>query len=338
MIEKTRTALILGATGNIGAEVARRLVARGWTVRALHRNPDGLVDRDERFEWLRGDAMSRGDVVDAARGTHLIVHAVNPPGYHNWAGLVLPMIDNTIAAARASGARILLPGTVYNYGADAFGVFDESAPQHPATRKGAIRAAMEQRLEQAAAAGVRSLIVRAGDFFGPGHGDNWLMGVMLKPQKPVHAMFYPGKAGIGHQWAYLPDVAETMLRLVEREDELPSFAVFHMRGHWDEDGTRMIESVRRVTHRPKLKVRAFPWWLTTLAAPFSELLRELKEMRYLWQQPVRMDNGRLVAFLGEEPHTPWDQAVRATLTARGCLASTPVARGGQDRHGASGAL
>ena len=46
----------------------------------------------------------------------------------------------------------------------------------------------------------------------------------------------------------------------------------------------------------------------------------MKEMRYLWQQPVRMDNGRLIAFLGEEPHTPWDQAVRATLTARGCLA------------------
>ena len=316
----TRTALILGATGNIGGEVAQRLAAQGWKVRALHRNPDGLADRDERFQWLQGDVMNRRDVIDAARGARLIVHAVNPPGYHNWAGLVLPMIDNTIAAARSSGARILLPGTVYNYGPDAFPTFDERAPQHPLTRKGAIRAAMERHLEQAAASGVRSLIVRAGDFFGPGQGSNWLIGVMLKPDKPARSMFYPGKAGVGHQWAYVPDVAETMLRLIERERDLPDFAVFQMRGHWDEDGTRMIEAVRRVTGRPQIKVRAFPWWLTTLAAPFSELLRELKEMRYLWQQPVRMDNGRLIAFLGEEPHTPWDQAVRATLTARGCLA------------------
>jgi nucleoside-diphosphate-sugar epimerase len=315
------TALVLGATGNIGSEVAKRLVTRGWTVRALHRDPANLTDRDETFEWRRGDAMSRQDVVDAARGTDLIVHAVNPPGYHNWAGLVLPMIDNTIAAARSSGARILLPGTVYNYGPDAFPVFDETAPQHPRSRKGAIRVAMERRLQDAAERGVRSLIVRAGDFFGPGQGNNWLMGAMVKPDRPIRSMFYPGKPGTGHQWAYVPDVAETMLRLVERERELPDFATFHMRGHWDENGARMVESIRRAARRPQLKVRAFPWWAMTLAAPFSELFRELKEMRYLWQHPARMDNARLTAFLGDEPHTPWHRAVGETLAARGCLAA-----------------
>jgi hypothetical protein len=34
----------------------------------------------------------------------------------------MPMIENTIAAARSSGARILFPGTIYNYGPDAFPV------------------------------------------------------------------------------------------------------------------------------------------------------------------------------------------------------------------------
>ena len=58
----------------------------------------------------------------APQGRSLIVHAVNPPGYRNWATQVLPMIDNTIAAAKAVGARIVLPGTVYNFGPDAFPV------------------------------------------------------------------------------------------------------------------------------------------------------------------------------------------------------------------------
>ena len=33
----THTALVLGATGGIGGEVARQLVAAGWAVRALRR-------------------------------------------------------------------------------------------------------------------------------------------------------------------------------------------------------------------------------------------------------------------------------------------------------------
>ena len=117
-----RTALVLGATGGVGGEVARRLVARGWRVRALNRNPDALPDssRVEGLSWLRGDAMSANDVAAAAAGTSVIVHAVNPPGYRNWGRLVLPMLNNAIAAARANHARIVLPGTVYNFGPDAF--------------------------------------------------------------------------------------------------------------------------------------------------------------------------------------------------------------------------
>jgi len=50
---------------------------------------------------------------------------------------------------------------------------------------------------------------------------------------------YPGTAGVGHQWAYLPDAAETIVGLVEKSAELETFAVFHMEGHWDKDGKRM---------------------------------------------------------------------------------------------------
>ena len=38
-------------------------------------------------------------------------------------------------------------------------------------------------------------------------------------------------------------------------------------------------------------------------------------MRYLWQTPARLENAKLVAFLGEEPHTPLGEAVRTTLAA-----------------------
>lgn len=314
-----RIALVLGATGGIGGEVARQLVARGWWVRALHRSPDDLKNPDPRFEWRRGDAMVEQDVVSAAEGASVIVHAVNPPGYRNWAGLVLPMIDNSIAAARASGARILLPGTVYNYGPDVFPAWSEASPQNPTTRKGAIRVELERRLQAAAREGVRSLIVRAGDFFGSSHPNSWFASGLVKPGQRLRTLRYPGKTGIGHQWAYLPDVALTMILLLEQEHQLETFETFHMRGHWDVDGTQMVATIQRVAGRSNLVIRGFPWWVLPLIAPFSETFRELKEMRYLWQQPLHMDNSRLVSVLGHEPHTPWNEAVRTTLVAMGCV-------------------
>ena len=51
----------------------------------------------------------------------------------------------------------------------------------------------------------------------------------------------------------------------------------------------------------------------SLASPFVTTFREMLEMRYLWREPVRMDDARLIAALGQEPHTPLDQAVEATL-------------------------
>ncbi|HSN26416.1 MAG TPA: NAD(P)H-binding protein [Kofleriaceae bacterium] len=310
------TVLVLGATGGIGGEVARTLHARGWTIRALSRNAAEAARKEPRFEWRQGDALVAADVLAAAQGASVVIHAVNPPGYRDWDKLVLPMLDSTIAAARAVGARIVLPGTVYNFGPDAGLTLTEQSPQHPATRKGAIRVEMERRLE---AAGVPVIIVRAGDYFGPGAASNWFSGALVTAGKPVTAIKNPARGGVGHQWAYLPDVAETMARLLERADQLPRFAVYHMAGFYDADGRQMVSAIQRaVPARPPIK--AFPWWIVPLMAPFVRFMRELLEMRYLWKQPLRMTNERLVATLGAEPHTPIDEAVRTTLAGLGCVA------------------
>lgn len=322
VMQQQGIALILGATGGIGGALAQRLHAAGWRIRALHRDAPAQQARNKQYDWVQGDAMQRADVLRAAEGAALIVHAVNPPGYRNWATLVLPMLDNTIAAARQCGARVVLPGTVYNYGPETFPDIDVDAPQHPRTRKGALRVEMERRLEQAAADGVRSLIVRAGDFFGPGAANNWFSQGLVKPGRPVTAVSNPGRAGIGHQWAYLPDVAETICRLVACETTLDTFSRFHMNGHWDADGTRMPATIARVAAVASgraVRVQPLPWWLLTMLSPFVTTLREMQEMRYLWRQPVRLNNRRLLAALGEEPHTPLDEAVRATLAGLGCI-------------------
>lgn len=310
-----RTALVLGATGGVGSEIARALLEGGWQVRALTRRRGG---GDPAIRWMHGDAMHRDDVVSAAAGASVIVHAVNPPGYRDWERLVIPMIDNTIAAARSSDARIVLPGTIYNYGPDAFPLLHEDSPQHAASRKGEIRVELEHRMQQAAGDGVRSLILRCGDFFGGNAGNNWFAQGIVKPGKPLRSIHYPGNASLGHAWAYLPDVGDTVAALLEHEASLDTFARFHFAGHFV-SGNTLHAAIRHVVGKPNLPMRRFPWPLVTLGAPFNETLRELRKMRYLWQAPIQLDGTRLQAFLGNVPHTPLEQAVQAGLGMLGVL-------------------
>jgi nucleoside-diphosphate-sugar epimerase len=317
-----RTALVIGATGSFGLHAAEALIKHGWRIRALARDPAAAAARlgaRTPIEWVKGDAMDQGSVIAAARGVQLVVHAANPPRYRNWKGTVLPMIDNVIAAAIAAGARLVMPGSVYNFAPDSGERIAEDAPQAPATRKGAIRVELERRLRVATERGAKVLVLRAGDFFGPAAPNSALGWLTQSRRGRVTGVYAPGPSGVGHAFAYMPDLAETLARLVDDEARLANFEVFHFRGHWLARSAELGESIRRVVRRPDLPIRAFPWIVVRIAAPFNETFRELLEMRYLWQKPIGLDGAKLDRFLGDVPHTPLDTAMRATLADMGCL-------------------
>lgn len=310
----TKTALVLGATGSIGGAVAEALMARGWAVRGLAR--DTAQARPGAIEWHTGDAMKREDVLAAARGVQAIVHAVSPPGYRDWEKLVLPMIDNTIAVARETGARILLPGTIYNHDPATTPVIHADSPQRPTSRKGAIRVALEQRLQEASN-DVPVLIVRAGDYYGPRVRSSWFAQAMVKQGQPVEKLQLLAR-GVGHAWAYLPDLADTMARLLEHPG-LRRFERVGFEGFWDADGRAFPALVAAALGRAALPESRFPWWLMRLAAPFGGFPREAVDVLPYWRHAVRIDNSRLVELLGAEPRTPAVQAMRTTLQGLGCL-------------------
>jgi len=313
----TKIALVIGAAGQVGSVTAAALRRHGWSVRGLARHPRPA---DEQIEWLQGDATNAADVRRAAEGAAVIVHAAHPAGYRDWDTTGMIMLENTIAAARAVGARIVFPGNLYNFGPDAFPTLSESSPQHPTTRKGTIRVDMEKRLRATAASGTPVLIIRAGDFFGPGTtGASYFSAVMVQPGKPIARIIDPARRGVSHAWAYLPDFGETIARLLDRENELADFEVFHFAGHQLADGA-MAAAIAKASGKQRLPVWRFPWWLVVLAQPAVRLFREMAEMRYLWREPIAVDGRKFAAFLGKDlPATPLDTAVRDTLAGLGCL-------------------
>jgi nucleoside-diphosphate-sugar epimerase len=302
--------LVLGLSGAIGGAIAAALAGRGYRIRALtRRDAAQRAALDFPVERVEGDALDA-----TARGASLIVHGVNPPGYARWREDGLPMLANTIAAARESGATILFPANVYVFSDESSALADENEPKKPKTRKGQVRFEMEKMLEEAAHdMGVRSICVRAGDFFGPGVTNSWFTQVVAKGGRTAQVLRRMTPDGIGHAWAYIPDLADCFARLVERRDRLSPFEMVHFAGHYDATGIELVQTARRVIGRPDLPIKPFRWIMLYLGAPFVPFLREAIEMLWLWKHPLQLNNAKLRSLIGEEPHTPLAMALAATF-------------------------
>lgn len=277
-----KTALILGASGKIGRHARRAFEAAGWTCR--------LYDR------------KAGNMTEAALGADVIINGLNPPNYHNWAEIIPAITEEVIAAAKASGASVILPGNVYVFGSTG-GVWSEETPHRPDTRKGRIRAEMEARY---AASSVQVINLRAGNFIDPDRaGDVFSMLIAGKLAK--------GKIGllsdpdVTQAYAYLPDWAQAAQMLAEKRHALARYEDVPFEGYAF-TSAELKARLERITGR-RMRFERFPWWAMRLAAPFWELAREFSEMRGLWQTSHSLSGRKMAKLLPDYDGTPLDEVL-----------------------------
>jgi nucleoside-diphosphate-sugar epimerase len=303
--------LVLGATGRFGAAVCEAFRAGGWAVTAQVR-PGAAARAPRGTEIL--ETLDRLKVVESARGAAIVVHAMNPR-YTEWHRLALPMAYSAIEAAEAAGATLMFPGNVYNYGSPLPAVIDEAAAMHPTSRKGALRVEIEGRMREAAERGMRTIILRGGDYFGAGRG-SWFDLVITK-DLARNRITYPGPLEVVHEWAYLPDMVAAFVRLAEVRDNLGMFEEFGFPGH-AVTGREFVGAVAKALRR-KFEVKVMSWWLINVLRPIVPMSRELSEMAYLWREPHAIAGDKLKAAIGHVPHTPLDTAVAQALRELGVV-------------------
>ena len=108
--ETQKTVIVLGAKGRFGRAAVDAFLAAGWHVRAFGRSWPAAGSR-ENLERIEGDAFDAAAVANAATGWQVMVNALNPP-YPQWTRDLPRFTANVIAAAKASGATVMIPGNV----------------------------------------------------------------------------------------------------------------------------------------------------------------------------------------------------------------------------------
>lgn len=326
------TVAVTGATGHVGSNLVRQLVARGDTVRALTRKPDPVELRGLSVERVPGDVTS-GDGLDAlVDGADLLVHLaaqISIVGPMN--GLVHAVnvegVRHVVAAARRAG----LPRMVHCCSVHVFEPepFDQPTDERrPRVQRGdapaydVSKAEGEAVVRQAVAEGLDAVIVHPSGVMGPYDFRPSRMGhVLLK----LYRRRLPALLGGGFDWVDARDVSAGILAAADRGRTGESYL---LTGHY-RTVAQVAEVAAEITGVPRPRL-VCPKWVADIGAPFMDLAawfmrggEPLYTSESLMPLMLRMpyDRSKAEKELGYAPR-PFEETVRdayAWMLAQGVI-------------------
>jgi nucleoside-diphosphate-sugar epimerase len=194
----TPTVVVTGAAGFLGGHLVETLVARGWTVRALVRNPDAVALPPA----VRVGRLDLPDVIDEASlaGADAVVHSAWSIRETDPARAARQNVEGTkrlLEAARRAGVKTFV-----------FVSSVAAAPDAP-NQYARTKDAAEKLLDPA-----RDLVVRPGTILAKGGGG--IFGLMRDLMQKLHVVPLFGGGRQPLQTVHVDDVCEAIARAIER--------------------------------------------------------------------------------------------------------------------------
>jgi nucleoside-diphosphate-sugar epimerase len=296
--------VVLGATGGAGRAVVQELLDRGHPVRAVSRSGGSFSDE---VAVATADCTDAEAARRACEGAAVVYNCLNVP-YSEWAETLPVFTENSIAAAAQADAPLVVTDNLYMYG-PTDGPMTEETPRQPAGPKGRLRAEMEEQLMAAHEAGrVRVALGRASDFYGP-HANSSTRELVFEAALDGSTAAWLGTLNAPHTMTYLPDFAKGLVTLGTHEAAFGE--VWHLPSNPPITGREFIERVYADAGREP-SMRAYGYWMLTLAGLFDAQIWEAREVLYQFRAPFVMDTSKFEAAFGADV-TPYDTAIRETL-------------------------
>ena len=303
--------LILGSTGSIGYAFADNLISKNIGITVLVRDvvkANNLFKSNPLVEIIKGDVQDLELLKKISVDKKYIFHGINYP-YDQWFGNIDMATIKIIEAASIKKATIIFPGNVYNYGT--LTLIKEDSPQKPCTRKGALRVELEKMLYEAANAGkCKVLNVCLPDFWGPNVLNEGIKPIFMNAlkRKALPSMI---RTDIPHQMVFTKDAAEIMVRLMQRGLEKP-YENYNYGGFIHPTLKGFLNQISRLANAPE-KITTYPKWLFSVLGIFNPVMKEVKEMLYLFEGTVILDDSKVRKLFPDFKETPIDEAITETL-------------------------
>jgi dihydroflavonol-4-reductase len=313
--------VITGATGHIGANLVRALVAKGRPTRSLihvnHRAIEGLDT-----EMLQGDICDRESLCRAFNGVEVV--------YHLAAGISLLMDDwprlesvnvigtrNVVEACLRCGVRRLVHLSSIHalVPAPLDTPVDESRPlvtsRHfpPYDRS---KAAAEREVQRGLEMGLDAVIINPTAIIGPHDYQPSYLGEALLAL--AHRRL-PALVAGGYDWVDVRDVVEGAMRAEERA---PTGTRYILSGYW----VSMCDIAAMVAEITGVAVPRWvcPLWLARLSAPIATAFGRLNGKRPLYTSVAvralrsnrNVSHDRATRELGYQPR-PFRETLMDTL-------------------------
>ncbi|MBB3114030.1 nucleoside-diphosphate-sugar epimerase [Paenibacillus phyllosphaerae] len=310
-----KKAIVVGATGGTGAVIVSELVKRGIPTIAFGRSRQKLEElasglgNPAHLSLATGDALRSDDIAASAKDTDVLFHSANVP-YNEMASKLIPLGESIMEAAERLSLKIVVIDGIYPYGRRQMDRVTEEHPKQPHTKKGKVRLAFEQMIFSDRWKKARPMIVRLPDYYGPTANQASYLGGTLDAIAAGKMAFFVGNMKTPREYVYLPDAANMIVELAGRD---------HAYGqNWNIPGSDIIsgrEIVRIAqqasgTNKPVVALGKVGLSLLGLFVP---VMKEVVEMLYLTEEPLRLSGEKYKRQIGAIPATKHEVGIAVTI-------------------------
>ncbi|MBA4406003.1 NAD-dependent dehydratase [bacterium] len=280
---------ILGSTGAIGKLLAKELTNYTHDIRLVSRNPVKVNDGDSLF---KADLLNKDQVSEAVKDSEVVyLTAGLQYNIKIWRQQWPVIMRNVIDACLEHDAKFVFFDNIYMISKEHFNNITEESPINPCSRKGEIRAQLDNMiLDEMKNGNLNAIIARAADFYGKGSERVSILYQMVidNVRKGKKAQWFIDSSK-KHSFTFTPDAAKAVAILGNTPDAFNQ--IWNLPTAQAISGEEMINLVASLIQK-NIKHQVMPLFVLKGLSVFVPVLKEFVELAYQWDRDYILNSSK----------------------------------------------